>query len=63
MVTIDGTPKAKSGGGREFEFTGLSTDEKPAGLYKGLKIANGSSFFELDTKKVLFYDEGGKQWH
>jgi hypothetical protein len=62
MITLDGIPKSKSHGAREFEFTGLSTDEKPVGTYKKFKIANGSTFFEMDTKELKFYDEEHKEW-
>lgn len=62
MVTIDGTPRQKQGGTFEFDFTGLSTDDKPVEAHENMPIANGSSFFEIDTKKIKFYDEGGKSW-
>ena len=38
------------------ELAGLSTDTKPTGF------ATGSSFFEVDTSDVYFYDEAGKTW-
>ncbi|MCL1823180.1 MAG: hypothetical protein FWG44_03160 [Oscillospiraceae bacterium] len=39
-------------------FTGLSTDPKPV-----LKPENnGSSFFELDTKRVFFWDGDSLNW-
>ena len=48
--------------GVEFSFKGLSTDTKPVETYKGSPIANGSTFMEIDTKKLYFYDADGKQW-
>lgn len=62
MITIDGTPKLKQNGTHEFSFKGLSTDSKPTQKYKNLPIANGSIFIEMDTMKLSYYDEGGKQW-
>lgn len=45
-----------------FEFRGLSTDEKPTETYLGANISNGSIFIEIDTQKVLFYDETNATW-
>ena len=39
------------------EIRGKSTEEKPV-----LYIADGSSFLETDTLKVLFFDEKTGQW-
>lgn len=39
------------------EFSGLSTDTKPT---EGL--ATGSSFFEVDTNDVYFWDEESETW-
>lgn len=62
MITLDETPKLKQGGKYLIPFSGLSTDTKPAEFYDNLPIANGSTFMELNTKKVYFYDEEHKQW-
>ena len=62
MITIDETPKLKQNGKYEFSFSGLSTDEKPTGSYSGKGIANASSYFNLDTQEVNFYDEGSDSW-
>lgn len=61
MITISETPKRKQKG-FEFSFQGLSTDEKPIGKYEELKIGNGSSFLELDTKEIYFYDQENQAW-
>ncbi len=45
-----------------FSFKGLSTDSKPTGEWKGSVIKNGSSFFEMDTQDVKFYDESTESW-
>lgn len=63
MITLDETPKKMSGGAYEMGFTGLSTDDKPTGTYDDKRIANGSSYLEVDTHTVYFYDEEGAQWH
>lgn len=57
FVTIGGAI-----GEEVFSFKGLSTDTKPTGEYMGKTIANGSSFFEMDTKKVVFYDGASETW-
>ena len=46
----------------EFDFKGMSSDTKPTETYEGSKIGNGSTFMELDTKTLFYYDEAGKQW-
>lgn len=46
----------------KFELSGLSTDTKPTGTFAGKTIANGSSFFEMDTQNVKFYDAENDAW-
>lgn len=46
----------------ELSFKGLSTDTKPIGEYDSLKITNGSTFFEMDTQEVFFYDGDTDTW-
>lgn len=43
------------------EFRGLAQDEKPT-EYNGKKIANGSSFVEIDTGNVYLYDIESEEW-
>lgn len=45
-----------------ISFKGLSTDNKPTGTYMGMNIGNGSSFFEMDTQAVKFYDGATDAW-
>ena len=45
-----------------FSFKGLSTDSKPTGEYMGKTIANTSSFFEIDTLDIKFYDSDSQSW-
>lgn len=40
------------------EFYGLSTDTKPQD-----GVPNGSSFYEMDTKKLFLFDEENKVWY
>lgn len=42
----------------EYEFRGLSTDEKP--IFK--ELGNGSVFLEIDTSKVFFFDKKNNIW-
>lgn len=46
----------------ELSFKGLSTDTKPTVKYNDLKIINGSTFFEMDTQQVFFYDGDTDDW-
>lgn len=57
MVTLD-----KEHVGKELPLKGKSTDTKPKVTFEGLKITNGSSFFEMDTQDVYFYDEEIEDW-
>ena len=43
------------------ELRGLSTDEKPTEL-EGYTIDNGSTFVEIDTGKLYFYDLENQLW-
>lgn len=43
------------------ELRGLSTDEKPITLADGI-VDNGSTFIEMDTQDIYFYDLGNKEW-
>ena len=46
----------------ELSFKGLSTDTKPTVKYGNLAIINGSTFFEMDTQQVFFYDGDTDDW-
>ena len=46
----------------KLALNGLSTDSKPTGTYEGKSIANGSTFFEMDTQAVKFYDADNDIW-
>lgn len=46
----------------KFALNGLSTDTKPTETFDGKKIANGSSFFEMDTQEVKFYNAANDTW-
>ena len=59
MVTYDGVSKTDND--YKYDFEGLSTDTKPTNTeYPDMK--NGSSFFEMDTKKIFFWDAEGEAW-
>lgn len=57
MITLDKTDL-----GQTLPFKGLSTDTKPTITFDSLKITNGSTFFEMDTQDVYFYDESTGSW-
>lgn len=46
----------------QVEMRGLSTDTKPTETTDGSPIGNGSTFIEIDTGKIFFYDLEHKQW-
>lgn len=46
----------------DFSFKGLQSDTKPTETFDGMTIKNGSSFLEMDTKELKFYDAAGKAW-
>ena len=43
------------------EFYGLSTDKKPEESVS-VNIPNGSTFYEMDTKKIFMYDKENARW-
>ena len=43
-------------GSQEIKLRGLSTDTKP------MNVANGSSFYEIDTQKYYMFDETNQTW-
>lgn len=45
-----------------MELYGTSEDVKPVGEFEGMGIPNGSSYFEMDTIKLYFYDSEKKAW-
>lgn len=44
-----------------LEFRGLSTDTKPT-EWNGKAVGNGSSFFEIDTQEVKFFNAATETW-
>ena len=44
-------------GEKHYDYIGLSTDTKPI---EG--VTNASSFYEMDTKKIWFFDAQNKKW-
>lgn len=46
-----------------LEICGLSTDEKPVKTIEGAVIVNGSTFVEMDTKKVFMYSQSDSRWY
>lgn len=41
-----------------WDLRGLSTDEKP----EDDQVPNGSTFIEMNTGNVYFWDKAGNQW-
>ena len=61
MVTVHGKMYLPNGSA-QFDLRGMSTDTKPTGTFHGDDIGNGSSFLEIDTLNVNFYDEDSQTW-
>ena len=59
MITYTGNSKTETNS--RYDFEGLSTDTKPT-IADFPKMQNGSSFFEMDTKKIYFYNADSDQW-
>ena len=47
----------------EQDFRGLSTDEKPIGMFNNEPIKNGSTYYEIDTGEIYMYDKTNETWH
>ena len=47
---------------RTADFRGLSTDTKPTETNNMEDIPNGSSYLEIDTGDVYFYNADTKMW-
>lgn len=45
----------------KVEIEGLSTETKPTQI-EGKPLWNGSTFFELDTRKVFFWSMEREEW-
>ena len=64
MITIYDTKNNKFEQEETFiivELRGLSTDTKPTEI-NGKTINNGSTFIEIDTGKIYFYDLSNEEW-
>ena len=64
MITIYDTKNNKFEQAETFiivELRGLSTDTKPTEI-NGKTINNGSTFIEIDTGKIYFYDLSNEEW-
>ena len=59
MITYTGVSKTETKD--QYDFMGLSTDEKPT-LEELPDMRNGSSYMEMDTKKLYFWDAENEQW-
>ena len=48
---------------KQLDICGLSTDEKPIDTIDGIDVVNGSTFLEMDTKKVYMYSRSDTTWY
>ena len=64
MVTIYDSKNREVKGEVEainVELRGLSTDTKPTEVNER-EVGNGSTFIEIDTGKIFFYDAENEEW-
>lgn len=61
MISIDVFRGVKNT--ETMELIGLSIDEKPVKEYEGHAIKNGSTYYEMNTKKAFLYDEENHIWY
>ena len=62
MIT-SGSPKFYlPDGSAQIDLRGLSSDTKPTVTYQGERIGNSSTFLEIDTQNVSFYDKSSDSW-
>jgi hypothetical protein len=47
---------------KKVSLVGLSTDTKPVETFDDAKIANGSTFYAMDTGDVFMYDAEHDTW-
>lgn len=59
MITYTGMSKTETT--YEYDFMGMSTDTKPT-IADFPLMRNGSSFMEMDTKKLYYYDAENDAW-
>lgn len=45
-----------------IEMVGLSTDVKPVEDFDGYPVINGSSFLEMDTGDLYWFDGASRTW-
>ena len=55
MITLNTYMDAPSHA--KMELVAKSTDSKPIKIFDGRAIGNGSTLYEMDTKKIYIYDE------
>ena len=59
MVTV--SSPSQTDGKIKYDFDGKSTDTKPT-LTEYPDMKNGSSYMEMDTKKLYMWDADNEQW-
>lgn len=62
LITSQHVPNPGSQNLALMVLAGLSTDEKPTPAYKGVLVANGSKYIEIDTGSAYGFDEENATW-
>lgn len=60
MITLNAYMDAPSHA--KMELVCKSTDDKPTKTFEDRAIGNGSTLYEMDTKKIYIYDEDEHKW-
>lgn len=62
MITVYKTVTSPTDGAAIMELRGLSTDTKPTETYIGFTVANGSTFYEIDTGGLYMFNSAASEW-
>lgn len=62
MITVYKVTTSPTDGKAIMELRGKSTDTKPITSYMGYYIANGSTFYEINSGKLFMFDADAGAW-
>lgn len=62
MITLHGNCTSPTDGKAILELRGLSTDEKPTEEFADFPIANGSTFYEMNTGALFMFNADNAEW-
>lgn len=62
MITLLKRPRRWKDGTFDLAFVGKASDKKPTDIYERMRIGNGSTFLEMDTVTLFWYDLTTQEW-